>query len=357
MANAAQATYSLEVKNYLSHGGSFIGIARLDKLADFLRDEHDDLRQGFLEPNVRDYQGGAKVNKAIRETLEAGPEEEFWWLNNGVTVLAEDCNFGGNKLNITSPEIVNGLQTSHEIFKYFHKNKGDDKRTVLVRVILPPNDAVRRRIIKATNSQTPVSPLSLSANDDIHFEIEELFRLHGLYYDRRKGEHRRKRMPVSQIVSMNEVAQAVIAIALGSPDDARARPGKRYETQEGLDSVFDAKVNRQLYLTCILLDRAVRKYLNGRADIFKDEKTDIRFYMDTWLAAHLAEKSEPTKSELAALAGGIKSALTDALMHKCCEDVRGVYHQLGGNDLAAKGSEMPKELQKAIRAALNETGT
>lgn len=343
--------YSLEVVNHFSHGDSFVGMARLDKFAEFLTDEKGELRQNFLEPNVRDYQGpNIKVNGAIRQSLDGGKGDEFWVLNNGVTILTDNCHFGGGKLNIKSPELVNGLQTSVEIFNYHHKHKGDDPRTVLVRVITPPSEAYRRRIIKATNNQTPVNAISLSANDEIQFDIEELFRLNGLYYDRRKGEYRRKRMPVSQIVSMNELAQSVIAIVLRKPDDARARPAKYYESDESLAKVFDPGADRRLFLACIRIDRTVKAYLGKRKDIDKDVRTDVRYYMDLWMASHLAGKSNPTKAELSAIESSVVKLATEALLQQCLKEVQSIYIEAGGDDKAAKGSKMRENLIKKIEA-------
>jgi hypothetical protein len=107
----------------------------------------------MLEPNVRDYQGVKNVvNRAIRQSLAEPTSPEFWWLNNGVTILATKCSVVGNLVVIERPEIVNGLQTSYEIFQFFksHTEK-PDARNVLVRVIVPPNEQVRSKIIRATN--------------------------------------------------------------------------------------------------------------------------------------------------------------------------------------------------------------
>ena len=41
---------------------------------------------------VRDYQGHNSVNKEIGNTLVSSTPEDFWWLNNGVTIVAEDVS-------------------------------------------------------------------------------------------------------------------------------------------------------------------------------------------------------------------------------------------------------------------------
>ena len=181
------------VREFTTNDGSAVCLVTLGSLAALLRDTTSgEIRRAMLEPNVRDYQGAKNpANTAIRETLEAENQPEFWWLNNGVTVLAKSCSVSGSKIIVERPEVVNGLQTSIEIFKYFkpHPEK-DDKRTVLVRIIVPPDEQVRTKIIRATNLHPLISDVSLHATDPIHFDIEEKLRLYQLFYERRKGEYR-----------------------------------------------------------------------------------------------------------------------------------------------------------------------
>ncbi len=68
--------------------------------------------------------GKNNVNSSISETLHRADDNDFWWLNNGVTVLASEATLVNNReLQIVNPEIVNGLQTSMEIYNYFSENR------------------------------------------------------------------------------------------------------------------------------------------------------------------------------------------------------------------------------------------
>jgi hypothetical protein len=346
-------TLTLEIKeSFMTADGSAVCLARLDKFASFLKDDKGHLRQYLFEPNVRDYNGkNNPVNEDIRKTLGAPTEsKEFWWLNNGITILADSCSLlAGPSLQIVRPELVNGLQTSYEIFNFFKDHSGADPRMILVRVIRPPDDQSRRRIVKATNYQTAVSDLSLHATDDIHFDIEELLKLYGILYDRKKGENRRLRKPVSQIVSARSIAQAMIAIRLRRPNDARARPKSVYGSDAGYKSVFDETAAREVYLVCVLLDRQVETYLAGRTDISKDMRTDIRSYMDAWLASRLANKRIPTDADFVNLIGSqVKAKIPANIMDLACTDVSAVYIKAGGSDTAAKGTSMPKIMQTEL---------
>src|SRR5690606_29441313 len=109
--------------------------------------EDDVLSKSIFEPNVRDYQGKTPVNAQIQDSLRETKGEDFWWLNNGVTVLCSQASVSSKTLIVENPEIVNGLQTSVEIFKYFNETKHQsDDRNILVRVVVPEANS-RDRII------------------------------------------------------------------------------------------------------------------------------------------------------------------------------------------------------------------
>jgi hypothetical protein len=302
------------------------------------------LQTRFLEPNVRDYNGKSNpVNKQIRATLEdsSASQEDFWWLNNGITILADSCPVNGHKLTIKNPEVVNGLQTSHEIFEWSSAHKKDkDTRNVLVRVVVPADEKSRSKIIKATNSQTPVSMLSLMSTDQIQEDIEDRLRLYGLFYDRKKGEYRRLKKTIKKIVGMGTLAQAVIAIALQKPDQSRGRPETfvKDHTQE----VFDTTVDRDLYAACILLDRQVIDYLQTQG-LESDEIRDIRYYVSMLVGKewNLASRSaEAIASAIAAVVKPIPVATLKGAKDRALK----AYKALGATDVVAKSAQMREKV-------------
>lgn len=103
---------------------NYVAIVKLSNYYHFITDEKGLLRKYIFESNVRDYQGHTNVNNEIRATLSEKTSEDFWWLNNGITILASDIMPATQKqLTITDPEIVNGLQTSNEIYHYFREHQ------------------------------------------------------------------------------------------------------------------------------------------------------------------------------------------------------------------------------------------
>ena len=192
----------------------------------FITDSSGNLLKGIFESNVRDYQGNNSVNSCIANTLKNKNAEDFWWLNNGITILSDKITpITSKQLSIDNPEIVNGLQTSTEIYNYFSENKDkldSENRNVLVRFIVPDTEEVRDDIIFATNNQTNIPKSSLRVTDAIHLQIEMFCKTRGLYYDRRKNYYKNLKKKATDIISVSFLAQCLITLLLRKPDFARA---------------------------------------------------------------------------------------------------------------------------------------
>jgi hypothetical protein len=244
-------------------------------------------------------------------------------------------------MKIRNPEVVNGLQTSHEIFEWYNAHKKDkDIRNVLVRVIVPTDEKSRSKIIKATNSQTPVSMLSLMSTDQIQEDIEDRLRLYGLFYDRKKGEYRRLKKAIKKIVGMGAMAQAVIAIALQKPDQARGRP-ETYVKDHAAE-VFDTTVDRDLYAACILLDRQVLEFLQAQG-LDSDEVRDIRYYVSMLVGTEWNLQSR-TADSIAKAIGAAVRPISPTILKNATQKARTVYKSLGATDVVAKSAEMTRQV-------------
>ena len=103
----------------------YICLVNLDDYYKFIIDEQEEIIKYIFDANVRDYQKNTAVNKEINESLKSDNPEDFWWLNNGITILSDSVKLSGKILTIQDPQIVNGCQTSFEIFNY--KNAGGTK--------------------------------------------------------------------------------------------------------------------------------------------------------------------------------------------------------------------------------------
>lgn len=123
-----------------------------------------------------------RVNEDIRDTLADENSPGFWWLNNGITILASGASVIGKSIKLSDIQIVNGLQTTESIYRHFYQGSGDkNDRAVLVKVIVSNDEANRDAIIRSTNDQTFVELASLHATDKIQRDIEDVMSRSGIY--------------------------------------------------------------------------------------------------------------------------------------------------------------------------------
>ncbi|MFF3910487.1 AIPR family protein [Streptomyces sp. NPDC001848] len=210
-----------------SLGEGYVCLARLDEYYRFITSDNEALRLELFESNVRDYAGSTAVNNAIGETLKSGTGEDFWWFNNGVTVVADAAQIAGKRIVIREPQIVNGLQTSHEIYHYFQDGGQHRDRSLLVKIVVAPESGTARdRIIRATNSQTQLPAGALRATESIQKDIEEsLTHAGGYYYERRASYYRNLGFPLDRVVSMARLAKEFTA--LGDDEHTTGTPSAR----------------------------------------------------------------------------------------------------------------------------------
>ena len=342
-----QTTYSLTLaENPISSEGQigFVCLVRLRDFYKFITEESGSLRRQVFEANVRDYQGHTQVNDQIQSSLKNPTKEDFWWLNNGVSILATKASQGGKTLTIENPQIVNGLQTSTEIYNYFKvHNTDNEQRKILLRVVVPLEEESRDRIIKATNSQTTIQQSSLRATDKIHRDIEEYLRPKGLFYDRRKNYYKNEGKPRSKIVGIPHLAQAAMAIVLQRPDTARARPSSLLKKDEDYQRVFSQSYPVHMYYICAEVMRRVEQYLRlPEADLQSKDRNNLRFYV----AIHVISKLHSPKNITSeSVAETDITCVDDKTILTSLEYVKKKYFDLGGTDQVAKGYSLLKAIE------------
>lgn len=334
--------YELKLsENPISSTGdvAFVCLVSLKSLFAFITDTQGQLVRHIFEANVRDYQGKTQVNEQIQDTLQHQGAEDFWWLNNGITVLAARATQSGKTLTVENPEIVNGLQTSSEIHAYFRaSNTEREARNVLVRVIVPNAGESRDRIIKATNSQTAIPPASLRATDRIHRDIEQYLKPFGLFYDRRKNYYKNEGKPIGRIISIPQMAQAVLAILLQRPDTARARPSSLIKREEEYQRLFSTDYPIEVYRASAQIIKQAEAFLAQHSDgLSSADRNNLRFYVAMAACQEALQKAEPSTSEVASLS---TTPLNNAALETAYQVVKAQYHALGATDQAAKGPQL-----------------
>jgi AIPR protein len=286
-----EKSYTLQVsfRENATAEDSHIALVSLEDYFDFLTDDNGALQKHIFDWNVRDYEGAVEVNREIAGSLGDAASPEFWWLNNGVTVICSRASATGKTFSLDDVQIVNGLQTSVTIFEYLRDAEQADparSRLLLLRIIVTDDHATRDRVIRATNRQTNVPPASLRATDDIQRDIERFFLSDDWFYERRKNYYRNQSKPSAKIVSIPYLAQAIMAIGLSDPSNSRARPSSLLKRDADYARIFDSRVEYRIYLWVAKVQKQVDQFLRSeRAAASTSDRTNLRFHVSMLLVA------------------------------------------------------------------------
>lgn len=204
-------------------------------------DDHKKINESAFDENCRVYlKLKNTINRNIYETAVADDNYKFYYLNNGITIVCDTCEYAPHtrspRVSLTNLQVVNGGQTTHALFEAFQNDEEKLRNVlVLVRICEAKDRTITERISETTNSQTPVSSRDLRANDGIQKRLEEQFRDLGYFYERKKNlyieEARHKRLD-------NELlAQLYLAFYFDMPSEAKNQKsivfGSKY------DVIFD----------------------------------------------------------------------------------------------------------------------
>lgn len=319
---------------------NYVALVDLKSYFNFIVNDEGDVRKSFFDSNVRDYQGKNNVNSSISETLHRADDNDFWWLNNGVTVLASEATLVNNReLQIVNPEIVNGLQTSMEIYNYFSENREaleSEKRSILLRIIVPDNEESRDQIIFATNNQTNIPKATLRVTDPIHLQIEMYFKSRGLFYDRRKNYYKNQGHKPAEIVGVSFLAQCLITIFLKKPDYARARPSTLLNDEKTYNELYEKNNDLEVFYRVALLGKKIQKNVRSGSDYSSAEKSDILYYVLYAVIADVLGKRNITPADIKNLD---MDSVTDTLIEDIRNRVYEIYKQHGGNGHVAKSAK------------------
>lgn len=239
--------------------------ALLVKLEDYYRfvSENGVLRRYLFDSNVRDFMGLNRVNEDIRDTLNSQDSPNFWWLNNGVTILATSAVNIGSSIQMEDIQIVNGLQTTESVFRHF-TNGGQDinNRSILIKIITSKDERIRDTIIRATNNQTSVELSSLHATDKIQRDIEDVLKRYDLYYERRINFYKNQDIPPNLIITPLYLAAAYTNLILKSPMQATNLKSRFMRSQPSYERVFSESTDLKVWPKVAIILRETDLFLN-----------------------------------------------------------------------------------------------
>lgn len=129
----------------------------------------------LFDQNVRLFLGTRKgtVNAGIRDTLgDTKDRGHFWAYNNGITILARAFKLDAENalVELTDFSVVNGCQTTVSLGEA--SAAAAREAAVLTRVVATPDPGLVDKIIRFTNSQTPINVWDISARDKVQLRLQ-----------------------------------------------------------------------------------------------------------------------------------------------------------------------------------------
>ncbi len=348
-------TLQLKYQENATSGTSHAALVYLRDYLDFLTDDHGALRRHIFDWNVRDYQGDVEVNREIRASLLDKDAPEFWWLNNGITIVCSRTSITARTYALDDVQVVNGLQTSYAIYNALHGPTDHPAldRSVLLRILVTEDPKTRDRVIRATNHQTSVPAASLRATDEIQRSIEAFFLGKGWFYDRRKNYYRNIGKSPERIIGIPLLAQAVMAMGLCQPDNSRARPSSLLKRDEDYSKIFSDTIPLSVYLWTAKAQKETDSFLTSEeADTTAPERTNLRFYLSMLATCRLLGARVRTPAQLSDIAEADRS-VKEADLPACLAELRSYfsdYEVTTGNsqDKIAKGSDFVEHILRQV---------
>lgn len=263
---------------------AYIGYLTGDDYLKIICDSNGDIRRRIFYENVRDYQGiENNVNKEIRNTITTEKTRgQFILLNNGVTIITKSVtSLGANIYELSDFQIVNGCQTSNEIYNC--REYASDI-FVPVKIIYTTDTDIISSIVKATNRQSPVPEEAFVALNKYHKELQLLFSEYSkempleMFYERRSGEADdiKEKKGQYQIVTLHGIIRAFESVYCQNPNMVYGtNPANILKSQS--NRLFCKSHKQEIYyLASYLFVKFVSMQQEG---IFSRHDYALRFYV------------------------------------------------------------------------------
>jgi len=290
------------------------------------------------------YKPGHRINQAIIRSSLADDNFQFFYLNNGITLLCEECDYTPHSRSPNVPlrnvQIINGGQTTHSLFEASLKDpEKTENIELLVRLcIAKPENPISERISETTNSQIPVGTRDLHSNDSIQIKLQEEFEALGYFYERKENQFSDK--PTSLRLSNELLGQIYLAYYLDQPSEAKTN--KNLVFIDKYDEIFDeTKVTahdflrlHKFYVPLLRMKKDIQRKKRKRESIDEKEafisratfhalnviKHIVQYELDK-IERTYTEKSEKTTA-IAALYGDCGEEITNRAISCVGEVVR-----------------------------------
>lgn len=311
-----------------------IGRILVTEIAELMKKHGEKL----LERNIRRYLGlhGNRVNEGIRATLQSNDPANFYFFNNGLTLVCNDFSYnalqgGDYQVKVENLQIVNGGQTCMTIFKTLEKMQASgkslpDSAYVLVRIYKLPkdNEDIVLQITHATNSQNPVDMKDLRSNDEKQQRLENSIQQLGFTYRCKRMDGAVKPTDITSGVA----AEAILAVWRAAPHQAKFLTREHFGKLYG--SIFTDTLNGAQTVAAVLLYRIAE---NHRRRPLENDPPFVR-YASCFIAMQMGQR----------LLGDLNVPLND-LDHRHFSEAKALIERQGENFFTAAVHDVGQALR------------
>lgn len=251
-----------------------------------LAEAYEVFGEKLLQQNIRNNEGFTSSNKDIYVTAISQESENFYFYNNGITIICDDWDYDQPSwiLSISRPQIVNGGQTIRQIHSASvdRKLKGDVR--VLLRVIsIGGNKDFAGNVAVNLNNQTIVKSSFLRSNHPFFIQMQHSLLPLGWYLERKPGDWENltdveradllsKIGAEGHVIQMQTGCQTYSAVYLQDLDLAKKNPknifismrsGRKFESVANSDFTAARMVSGYMILNAVDAFRARIKALKS----------------------------------------------------------------------------------------------
>ena len=198
----------------------------------------------FFYDNVRAFLGaGDERNNpgavGLSQTISAGKQAQILLCHNGVVIVASRGELvdGGAAIELSSPQIVNGCQSSNVLVANATKLDGCH---VPVKIVVTEDEDLKDAIVLASNTQAAVDDYDMLARNQGLRDLQSAFARGDAQLHERVWLQRRRDEPVdwpdhwdkkdwTRVVRPRHLLDSFAAAVRGVPHTAHERPGKILE--------------------------------------------------------------------------------------------------------------------------------
>jgi hypothetical protein len=211
---------------------SLLSTVKFSELKKLILTSDKNLKEKLFIENVRNYIGSTPVNLDIKRTLDAISERNYFpFLNNGLAIICDKIErhpVKDKEFILTFPRIINGCQTTNELFKKYKESITEneiDEIEVVAKIISTNDNNLKKMIIYAANNQNSIDK-DLQSLNEFHEKIETYFlgkdenNFH-LYFERLRGQHSCVIPPYSR-VNIETLARVFISVFLKKPHEMKS---------------------------------------------------------------------------------------------------------------------------------------